>query len=194
MSFDGKKPTEPQPGGREPAPGRLALVQAFINSNYDLLEDHGAELLDSPAGLSDWLERRELPGGGARVTSTDLRRAIAVREGLRALLVAKHEQRDDAAIDSLNEVAIRLPVTVRLDADEPQFVAASDRVEAALGLVLSYAAAAMLDGTWSRLKTCRECRWAFYDHSRNGAGSWCSMAVCGSRVKQRAYHARHARS
>jgi predicted RNA-binding Zn ribbon-like protein len=57
-----------------------------------------------------------------------------------------------------------------------------------------HAAVAMLDGTWSRLKACRECRWAFYDHSRNGAGSWCSMAVCGSRVKQRAYHARRGAS
>jgi predicted RNA-binding Zn ribbon-like protein len=48
----------------------------------------------------------------------------------------------------------------------------------------------MLDGTWTRLKACRECSWAFYDHSRNGAGNWCSMKVCGGRVKQRAYYER----
>lgn len=50
----------------------------------------------------------------------------------------------------------------------------------------------MLDGTWQRLKACRECSWAFYDHSKNVAGSWCSMKVCGGRVKQRAYYARQS--
>lgn len=169
------------------------MVQAFINTNYDLRDDHGAELLDSPARLRDWLERRGLVGGDADVTPIALRRALAVREGLRALLVAKRAQRDDALIESLNEAAGHLPVTVRLEPDEPDFAAASDTVQAALGVIVSYAAVAMLDGTWSRLKACPECRWAFYDHSRNGAGSWCSMAVCGSRVKQRAYHARRAR-
>ena len=194
MSFGGKTLAEPQPGGREPAPGNLALVQAFINSNYDLRDDHGAELLDGPAGLRSWLEPRGLAGAEAAVTAADLERAIAVREGLRALLVAKHAERDDAAIDRLNVTVAQLPITVRLESEGPQFVAAGRTVAAALGLIVSYAAASMLDGSWSRLKTCRECRWAFYDHSRNGAGSWCSMAVCGSRVKQRAYHARRARS
>ncbi len=33
-----------QPGGRRPAPSELALVQAFINSHYDLEVNHGAEL------------------------------------------------------------------------------------------------------------------------------------------------------
>ena len=44
------------------------------------------------------------------------------------------------------------------------------------------------DGTWSRLKACREddCHWAFYDRSRNRSGQWCVMAVCGNRNKARA--------
>ncbi len=62
-----------------------------------------------------------------------------------------------------------------------------------MGLIVSYAAVAMLDGTWSRLKACSECRWAFYDRSRNSTGNWCSMAVCGGRVKQRAHYARRTR-
>jgi predicted RNA-binding Zn ribbon-like protein len=37
---------------------------------------------------------------------------------------------------------------------------------------------AMQDGTWSRLKPCRNhgCRWLFYDHSTNRSGTWCTMA------------------
>ena len=51
---------------------------------------------------------------------------------------------------------------------------------------------AMVAGTWSRLKACRNshCRWAFYDHSRNSSGAWCSELACGSRMKVRAYRAR----
>src|SRR4051812_5603508 len=93
---------EKQPGGRAPAPGDLALVQAFINSNYSLEEhNHGAELLDSPAGLKRWFEKRDLDGG-----NVDLPEALAVREGLRALLVAKRsEEPDDGAIEKLNAIA-----------------------------------------------------------------------------------------
>jgi predicted RNA-binding Zn ribbon-like protein len=43
----------------------------------------------------------------------------------------------------------------------------------------------MADGTWDRLKACAadDCHWAFYDHTRNRSGRWCSMAVCGNRAK-----------
>src|SRR4051794_39440003 len=177
---------EKQPGGRAPAPGDLALVQAFINSNYSLEEDnHGAELLDSPAGLKRWFQKRDLDGG-----AVDLGEALAVREGLRALLVAKRsDQPDERAIEELDAIAARRRVSVRLDLDGPRFESRDDP----LGLILALAAKSMLDGTWARLKACKECCWAFYDHSKNGAGSWCSMKVCGGRVKQRAYYERSKR-
>jgi predicted RNA-binding Zn ribbon-like protein len=37
-------------------------------------------------------------------------------------------------------------------------------------------------------KPCRNhpCRWLFYDHSTNRSGTWCTMAVCGNRLKARA--------
>ncbi|MEA2309209.1 MAG: hypothetical protein QOI65_1495 [Thermoleophilaceae bacterium] len=172
------RPPEKQPGGRARAPGDLALVQAFINSNYSLGEhDHGAELLDGDDGLKRWLKSRELPAEGV-----DLREALDVREGLRALLVAKRAQPDQQAIAHL---AAGRQVTVRLDEDGPHYESQDP-----LALILALAANAMLDGSWTRLKACKECCWAFYDHSKNGAGSWCSMKVCGGRVKQRTYYER----
>ncbi|MFE7121750.1 CGNR zinc finger domain-containing protein, partial [Streptomyces sp. NPDC057654] len=36
------------------------------------------------------------------------------------------------------------------------------------------------------------CQWVFYDRSPAGRGRWCSMAVCGSRAKMRAYRANKA--
>ena len=51
---------------------------------------------------------------------------------------------------------------------------------------------AISDGSWSRLKVCPgdDCGWAFYDESRNRAGRWCSMSVCGGREKARAHYRR----
>ncbi|HEX9030508.1 MAG TPA: CGNR zinc finger domain-containing protein [Streptosporangiaceae bacterium] len=37
-----------------------------------------------------------------------------------------------------------------------------------------------------------DCHWAFYDRSPTSSGCWCSMAVCGSRAKSRAYRRRAA--
>ena len=69
------------------------------------------------------------------------------------------------------------------------------RARLALASLLAAAAVvatAMLDGSWPRVKVCRQCEWAFYDRSRNRSGQWCAMRVCGSRVKTRAYRARQS--
>ena len=62
-------------------------------------------------------------------------------------------------------------------------------MDALAGPIGSMASGGQVDGTWSRLKACpgEGCAWAFYDRSRNGSRTWCSMAVCGNRVKTRRY-------
>ena len=185
----------PQPGGRQPAPGGLRLLQAFVNTHYDLRSDHGGEVLTSPDALGSWLGRHGLLDSDARVDAAGLRRALELREGLRALAFANNgsppAQTD--AKRALAEAAVGAIVEVRVSADGPSFVQASrDRVEGAFGVLLAIAARAMLEGTWSRVKACpgRHCGWVFYDRSRNGTGRWCSMAVCGGRAKARAYYER----
>jgi predicted RNA-binding Zn ribbon-like protein len=66
-------------------------------------------------------------------------------------------------------------------------------LEGALGAIVAVVHEAIADGTWTRLKACERssCRWAFYDRSRNGSSHWCSMAVCGSREKNRRAYQRH---
>ena len=51
---------------------------------------------------------------------------------------------------------------------------------------------AQADGTWTHLKACAndDCRWAFYDRSRNHGGTWCDMATCGNKLKNRDFRAR----
>jgi predicted RNA-binding Zn ribbon-like protein len=185
-----------QPGGREPAPGRLGLVQAFVNSHYDLEVERGADLLSDPTALGAWLSQRGLFAAGARVSRADVKRACAVREGLRALLLANNGcPFDEDAVRQMNEAAERASFGTRLALDGAVLVPQAPGVDGALAVILAAVTESMLAGTWRRFKACPEhdCLWAFFDHSRNAAGNWCSMKICGGRVKQRAYYSRARR-
>ena len=192
LQFDGGAV---QPGGRPPAPGSLALVQAYINSFFDLESEWGADLFATPDGLANWFADRELLPAGTTLRARDRTRAIAVREGLRGLAAGNNDASPDVAAASLadvNRAAAGARVEVLLEADRPRFAATGTGLDRALGVVLAITGTAMLDGTWQRLKTCpgHHCGWAFYDHSRNQTGRWCSMAVCGGREKARAHYRR----
>ena len=75
------------------APQPLELVQRFVNS-VDL--ETGDDELGRPEELRDWLADRDLIGRDERVTRADLERALDVREGLRALLLANNGLAADA--------------------------------------------------------------------------------------------------
>jgi predicted RNA-binding Zn ribbon-like protein len=178
----------PQPGGRDPAPGALALVQDLVNT---VDREHGPDLLDDTAGLADWLALRDLDG--RRVTPTDLDHARELREALRGLLLANNGEPEppDARV-VLEAAARRAHLAVRLPADGAALTPLAPGVDGALGQVVAAALVAMWDGTWARLKACPRdvCHWAFYDRSPNASATWCAMSICGSRTKARAYYRR----
>jgi predicted RNA-binding Zn ribbon-like protein len=182
-----------EPGGREAAPGPLALVQAFANTVAE--EGHFRwEAIGDPDSLRSWLKGRGLLTGGELVGEADVAQAKEVRAALRSLLAANNGRgADPAAIRELNLAAERARLRVRFGADgratlEPD----AGGVDGALGRVLAAVHAGMEEGTWGRLKSCANatCGWAFYDRSKNRSGRWCSMEVCGNRTKTRAYRRR----
>jgi predicted RNA-binding Zn ribbon-like protein len=183
----------PQPGGRDPAPGELALVQAFVNTHFDLASG-GGELLASPESLRAWLGERGLLERAGRVDGRGLDRVLAVREGLRALAFANNDQElDDVALDAMRRASVGATTEIRVEPGGVQFVmAGAGDVDAAIGALLAIVARAVIDGSWQRLKACpgRHCGWAFYDRSRNQSARWCAMKVCGDREKARAYYER----
>jgi predicted RNA-binding Zn ribbon-like protein len=160
------------------APGPLRLVQRLVNTVdferdrdwlADLLAEEGVE--SSPAGLE---------------------RTRETREAIRELLYANNRQ----PVEGNPHAVIRRAAEraqLRLDLEIPALTPEADGVDGLLGRVLAAAYAAMVDGSWFRLKACRNhgCRWAFYDYSRNRSASWCSMQLCGNRTKTRAYRRRH---
>ena len=186
-----------QPGGREQAPGELALVQAFINSHYDIDVKGGGELLSDPAALHDWFAAHGLADPDERFTRADVERAVAVREGMRALAYANNgEEQDSDAIEAMRRASAGARTEIRVTTEGPRFVRdPAGGTDAAIGSLLAIIARAMLDGSWERLKACpgRDCGWAFYDRSRNQSSHWCSMKVCGDREKARVYYRRRTR-
>jgi predicted RNA-binding Zn ribbon-like protein len=216
VTIDGKnRPREAQRGGHAAAagtaPGPLELVRAFVNT-LDI--EAGTDELVSAAALEGWLSERGLVAGagagevGAGIaarsaSAADLRDAIAVREGLRAVLrshVSLPSARDQLVgapgrIAELRDIAARLPARIEVTGDGGfGLVPAASGVAGALTGILLIAAEAATAGTWPRLKVCSAdgCQWAFYDRSPASSGCWCSMAVCGSRAKARSYRRRAA--
>jgi predicted RNA-binding Zn ribbon-like protein len=174
-------------------------VQAFVNT-LDI--EQGTEELDSPAALDRWLAAAGLDGAGTRGAGAagpaDLRRAIELREALRGVLRSHvtRAQPSDAA-RSLGRIAADLAARFDVGADgQIRLAPAGTGMSAALAGILLIAADAGTDGTWRRLKACGadDCHWAFYDRSPTRNGSWCSMQLCGSRAKSRAYRERSAAS
>ena len=173
------------------APAGLELVRRFVNTR-DL--EHGVDSLAAPADLAGWLREQRLTAENVSVAAFE--RGLAVREALRSLLLGNAGETADLGIagGTLDEMARRARVRLRFTPEGGFAVAPmSGGVDGALGLLLARAAAAMADGTWARLKVCRDrgCGRAFYDRTKNRSGVWCSMDVCGNRNKARVYRKRH---
>jgi len=183
-----------EPGGRIPAPGELAIVQAFLNS-VDL-EDR-IERFDTPAHLAQWLIDRGLLAPTATLGDEDVERVTAVREALRDLLTP--HSGGPIAADARGRLHRGLgaaELTVQFAEDgRPDLAPVAAGVDGALARIMAIVYRASVDGAWQRLKTCRNdvCRWAFYDASKNRSSAWCTMAICGSQRKARAYRQRKPR-
>ena len=173
---------------RRPAPGTLALVEDFINS-WEMPD--GDDELATPDQAAGWL--RSQGGEAETMSDRDLRRLTATREGLRDLLEAHTGENVDPGVAvRLQKLLGGAALRPMLSAHGVSLVAGAKGVDGFLGRLSAAIIEATLTGTWERLKVCRrdECRWAYYDHSKNGRGAWCSMRTCGTREKARAYRAR----
>ena len=151
------------------APEPLRQVQLLLNS---VNVEHGDDW------LPDWLAERGLTGEDER--------ARELREALRVLALANNGLAfEQAALATVNAASARMPL--QLDARGQVGVGAP---RDALDEIVAIALGAMLDGSWPRLKACRNCCWSFYDYSPNRSARWCSMQLCGNRKKTRTYRQR----
>jgi predicted RNA-binding Zn ribbon-like protein len=154
----------------------------------------GRDALETPQQLHDWLVASRAIEARDRVSRDAHARALAVREGLRALGLANNgDALEEESINAMNRALRRSSLIPAVtDWTTWRLAPAAGGVDGYLARLMSTVVAAMADGSWSRVKACRNdaCHWLFFDKSKNHSGTWCSMAECGSRMKARAYRAR----
>ena len=183
-----------EPGGRPKAPGRLELLQRFVNTwNHEFPASW--DRLGTPARTRSWLASTRLVPRDAGVTPSDVGRLRDLREAIRALAIAHHDDTAPpfAAVRTIRAEAARVHLALGITKDGSTTLGGfGDAADAAVGTVLAILHEAQLTGTWHRMKACRQCEYLFYDRSKNRSAAWCAMAICGNRTKNRAYRRRHS--
>ena len=172
----------------KPAPMPLLVVQSFVNTWE---ADSGTDLLTDPVAGPQWLEQT-----GLADEPVDLVEVREIRESIRALLVQNSDGQaaDLVHLGPLRDLANRVRLRVAVLDDGSVEVLPDEDIAAPLVPLLLIIRDAQRDGSWERLKACRnpDCRWAYYDRSHAGRGAWCDMAVCGNRMKNRNLRARRS--
>jgi predicted RNA-binding Zn ribbon-like protein len=156
------------------APAGLEPVRALLNS-WLIPNDsrHPADRFGELARQQRWTEHE---AASVRELRDDLRRLI--------------ESGSTAEAGCLNAWIDRLAVRPAVADGQVSYWHAGGPAGALVAAVLS----AISAGTWKRLKACPDCRWVFYDHTRNGSKRWCLMyaggpdgRACGTIAKVRRY-------
>jgi predicted RNA-binding Zn ribbon-like protein len=180
-----------EPGGRPKAPGRLELLQRFVNTyNHDFPPDW--DRIGSADKARVWLQEKRLVAPGDRISGPDAARLRELREAIRALVMANHGGRPEPAVAQVIRTASRAArLEVAVDEDgRTALEPACGGVDGAVATLLGILHEAQVSGHWARMKGCRQCRYAFYDRSKNRSAAWCAMSLCGNRTKNRAYYRR----
>jgi predicted RNA-binding Zn ribbon-like protein len=175
------------------------LALDFVNTKFGV-GDGRREWLDSDARVLDWLQRAGLPTLKFKAKARRgalLDAALALRESARGLI----EKRKDGAIGN-PAVLNRL---LALDSSYSQLVWSKQlsarreqqrRVTSIEGLLVPVAQAVatlIAEADFSLLRECEsaDCTVWFYDRTKSHRRRWCSMALCGNRMKVAAFRARN---
>lgn len=162
----------------------------LINSLH--LDGRGGteDRLVDDAWLAQFRERWQL---GA-INDTERRRLNALRALLRAL--AESSTDDVPAPDTVERLNRWLPplhsrLTMR-DGAVHLDIEVDDERATPTGRV-AFAFAQLVADQPDRISVCAnpDCRWAFFDESRNRSRRWCSSQACGNVMKVRRHRARH---
>ncbi|WP_406384223.1 CGNR zinc finger domain-containing protein [Streptomyces sp. NBC_01618] len=142
-------------------------------------------LADLSADAAAW--RRTFARVPVPRDADDMGELVRLRDDLRADV----EEHGSARLDAWLE---RCPQTARIENGELVFRGAATPQ----GEVLRVAAELVNERRWRRLRACPDCRWIFYDQSRNNSRTWCSMyagdsgRACGSIAKVKRMRSRKA--
>jgi hypothetical protein len=174
--------TQPEPAGRasagQIAPGALEQVRELLNS-WLIRND-----TRQPDDRFDKLASRQ------RWTKRDAELVRELRNDLRQVV-----EDGGTAADDLTGWIGRLGMQPVIAGGQITYSHCGSPAANTFATVM----AAISAGTWTRLKACPDCRWVFYDNTRNGSKRWCLMTAggpegraCGTISKVRRYRDRQA--
>jgi predicted RNA-binding Zn ribbon-like protein len=183
MTSDMRLDWRAEAAGGSVVPPELSLVKAFLNS-ADIEE--GTDRFETAESIRAWLIERDLPWVDAPWGERERGTMIRIREALREVVAAHGSAPPPEALEVIASAARTAPLTVEFDATGVADLRPTGHdLDALVARLLGDIASAQRMGSWLNLRICRRdvCRWAFYDASRNHSGVWCTMSLCGNRVK-----------
>ena len=169
------------PEHRAGTPGSLTGLESFLWNDFEA----------GPVEWQAWVGRKLPDLQGA---ASSFHQGMLLHGALRSLEATNNRidnQAEGAACATLNRLIAGYCIAPRLGPDGALRLVPGDPADPVARLVVM-ALEAMQTGVWHRFKLCREpiCRTSYYDASKAGAKTWCSMETCGSRNKMRRYRAR----
>ncbi|WP_236242822.1 ABATE domain-containing protein [Streptomyces sp. CC228A] len=173
-------------------PGALCL-ELLTTGGPGLLARY--EVLETPAGLHDWVAASRLdPGLPLEVAYGDLAAVRELRDALHLLATARAHAAplDAAAVGLLNAAAAAPPLAVRMTPAGRREWAPGATVAGLLSTVARDAVDLFTGPYAHRIRECgaHDCYLLFVDTSRPGRRRWCAMERCGNRQKVRTHRAR----
>ncbi len=171
------------------------LVLEFVNTRSIV---GSPEHLQDAESMKGWLRANRLIREDDLVTPADVAYAEEVRAALVALLLDHVERRGhgvEEAEQRLARAAVLHPVAPRIGVDSGQWIPLQGGVAGFFGTILAAAATAGSNGSWKRLKACknRACYLGFLDKTKNSSAMYCSSS-CSSQMASRAYRIRQAQA
>lgn len=205
----GNMDKERHAGNLELVGGYLCLDFSNTTSSRDELTRH--DYLAGYDDLVDWARHAQLlmepeaqallqsAGHHPDLAAAALERAVALRETIYRVFSAIAEDRNPEAIDlaalnaTLREAFARLEIAPSAGGFEWTWLVSEGELDRVLWPIAGSAARLLASAELGRVRKCarRGCDWLFVDLSKNQSRRWCSMDMCGSRVKSRRYYHRH---
>lgn len=170
--------------------GRLSL--AFCNS---VALPDAADRLADPVGLAAWAERAG-HALGRIPDAADHADMLALRATLCAIFTDLVAGIDPPATALASLGAAMVPVRLVWDGStrRAHTLAAGDALSELKRAIISDAIELLTGEAQARIKRCpgADCRWFFFDTTKNAQRRWCAMGDCGVKAKVARYRTRHA--
>jgi predicted RNA-binding Zn ribbon-like protein len=178
----------------------------FLNTK-PILADGPTELLSNVHALERWLIASGMaasPKAKANIrswresaeTSDFLQQLLGFRERLREAIMRMESGSSpaDAFLAEVNALLIQHPLPASLRKREGTVIRET-RFEPLKPTdlwapIVDATADLLADTEWSRIRKCESCVVHFFDTSKKGSRRWCSMNICGNKLKVAAYQRR----